>query len=77
MAFFALKPCNFGGLAFRIGEKVPNGLVVPCRVRWFIENGYLAEMPEIDNPETVISEVAESEIVEREAAEKPRKNGKK
>jgi len=75
MAFYALKPCNFGGFMFRIGEKVPDELVMPSLVRWFILNGYLAETPEItgiDNPEIVTPEAAESvkpEVAEEERAE--------
>lgn len=44
MAFIALKPCSFGGQSFRIGDQVPQDLVLPEMKRRLISMGYLVEV---------------------------------
>lgn len=43
MAFIALKPCSFGGQSFRIGDQVPQDLVLPEMKRRLISMGFLVE----------------------------------
>ena len=44
MVFIALKPCSFGGQSFRIGDQVPQDLILPEMKRRLISMGFLVEV---------------------------------
>lgn len=41
--YIALKPCSFAGEAYRIGEEIPNGKVLPEAVARLVRQGVIAE----------------------------------
>lgn len=43
MAYVAIKPCRFGGQAFRIGEGIPAELVQPGSAKNLIKMGIIAD----------------------------------
>ena len=44
MAYFALKPCRLGGRAFRIGDEVPEDLIVPGAEKNLLKMGVLTSV---------------------------------
>ena len=43
MAFYALKPCTFAGQGFKIGDTIPEDLVLPGAIRRLKTEGVIAE----------------------------------
>ncbi len=65
MAFTALKPCNFAGTQFKIGDTIPDGMVLPEMAPRLIKMGKIAETPKASAPEPK----------DKEPASEPEPNG--
>ncbi len=52
MAYVALKPCRFAGTAYKIGDKVPEGALVPGAEKRLLGMGILAPAGQAE-PQTV------------------------
>lgn len=49
--YICTKSCNFGGVAYNIGDAIPFDAVLPSRERILINQGYIA--PQLPQPEEV------------------------
>ena len=52
MAYVALKPCRFAGTAYKIGGRVPEGVLVPGAEKRLLGMGILAPAGQAE-PQTV------------------------
>ncbi len=76
MAFIALKPCSFAGKQFKIGEAIPDGLVLPEVAPRLIKLGKIAEMPKVSETETEQSKLeAKQSKLEPEPEPEPESTG--
>ncbi len=76
MAFIALKPCSFAGKHFKIGEEIPDGLVLSEMAPRLIKMGKIAEAPKVSAPEPQKNEPVPEPEPEPEPESKRAKNKK-
>ncbi len=76
MAFIALKPCSFAGKHFKIGEEIPDGLVLSDMAPRLIKMGKIAEAQKTSVPEPQKSESEPESEPEPEPKSKRAKNKK-
>lgn len=62
MAYVALKPCCFAGQRFKVGEDVPEELVLPGAAKNLVKMGVIAKQAEITNAQ-VDQQVNEPQII--------------
>lgn len=62
MAYVALKPCCFAGQRFKVGEDVPEELILPGAAKNLVKMGVIAKQAEITNAQ-VDQQVNEPQII--------------
>ena len=70
MAYFAQKPCSFQGKPFKIGEQIPDDLILPEAVAQLLRMGVIISLPEGGGASATKEEIVyKEEIVPKEAVQ--------
>lgn len=69
MAYTALKPCNFAGNRFKVGEMVPDELVHSGAAKKLVKAGVLASSEEVKNVQKTVTVALEVVPVSVKTAE--------
>ena len=80
MAYVALMPCRFAGTAYKIGERVPEGVLVPGAEKRLLGMGILAPAGQDEPQKESQAPVGQDEPQKESQAPAPapaRKTGKK